>query len=111
MHTDPDVVYFRERYNLLLPHERAALQALAHVAGFKATSDLPHWLDPHERAALRAFLEAQPAVERLSYTAFTVGGQPLDFAPLLGEESSTPVPASVDAIAAGAPPPRAVSTA
>jgi alpha-galactosidase len=89
VHTDPDVVYFRERYNLLMPHERAALQALAHIAGFKATSDLPHWLDPHERDALRAFLEARPEVTRLGYATFTVGGQPVDFAPLLGEESHT----------------------
>ena len=38
---DPDVVYFRRRYNLLTGRERRWLQDLARVCGFRATSDPP----------------------------------------------------------------------
>ncbi len=38
---DPDVVYFRRRYNLLSRRERVVLQDLATVCGFRATSDPP----------------------------------------------------------------------
>jgi alpha-galactosidase len=60
VHVDPDVAYFRTRYNLLTPSERRLLQDLGLVAGFKATSDPPDWLDPEERESLRAFLEPVP---------------------------------------------------
>ena len=61
---DPDVVYFRRRYNLLSRRERAVLQDLATLCGFRATSDPPAWLDDRERAEMIEWFAAEPSVER-----------------------------------------------
>ncbi|RDI95297.1 alpha-galactosidase [Meiothermus sp. QL-1] len=79
VHTDPDVVFFRSRYNLLTPAQRAVLQDLALVAGFKATSDPPEWLDGEEREALRAWLLYSPAVEQTGPYTFSIDGREVDF--------------------------------
>ncbi len=79
VHVDPDVVYFRTRYNLLKPRERALIQDLALIADFRATSDLPEWLDPDERAALQNFLETQPAIERINHYKFCIDGREVDY--------------------------------
>jgi alpha-galactosidase len=76
---DPDVTFFRTRYNLLLSHEMDLLRTLTLITGFRATSDLPFWLDPGERQALNDFLVASPQIERLSYYRFRVAGQEVDF--------------------------------
>ncbi|GIW34298.1 glycoside hydrolase family 36 protein [Meiothermus sp.] len=79
VHTDPDVAYFRSRYNLLTPAQRAVLQDLALVAGFKATSDPPEWLDDEEREQLRAWLEATPSIEQTGPYSFKIGEREVDF--------------------------------
>ncbi len=79
VHTDPDVAYFRTRYNLLSPEQMQAIQDLALVSGFKATSDLPYWMDPAEREALKAFLEFNPLVERKGRFHFTIDGRDVHF--------------------------------
>ncbi len=79
VHTDPDVAYFRTRYNLLSPEQRGVLQDLALVAGFKATSDPPEWLDAEEREQLRAWLEADPPIEPLGPYRFRIGSRQVDF--------------------------------
>jgi alpha-galactosidase len=79
VHTDPDVVYFRTRYNLLTPAQRAVLQDLALVAGFKATSDPPEWLDGEEREQLKAWLEANPPVEQTDPYTFKIGEREVNF--------------------------------
>jgi alpha-galactosidase len=79
VHTDPDVVYFRTRQNSLTPEQKALLQDLATVAGFKATSDIPAWLTEAERAALQAFLEDQPQIERIGRYRYRLGGRQVDF--------------------------------
>jgi alpha-galactosidase len=83
MRTDPDVAYFAPVWNELTPDQRRLLQDLALVCGFKATSDLPQWLDDTTRAALRSFLEASPAVERLDRATFCIDGRRVDFSPAL----------------------------
>lgn len=83
IHTDPDVVYFRTRFNLLSPEEMTPLQALAHIAGFKATSDLPQWLSAEERSQLAQFLEASPTVTRRGRYVYDLDGAMFDFEPLL----------------------------
>ena len=45
------------------PRAAALLQDLARIAGFRATSDPPSWLDEAERAELRSFLAEVPTVE------------------------------------------------
>lgn len=76
---DPDVVYFRDRQSLLSPRQRALLADLAHVCGFKATSDPVRWLDPDERAALTAFLTLDKPVVQLGRYRFDLAGREVDF--------------------------------
>ncbi|GGN02035.1 alpha-galactosidase [Thermus composti] len=83
VHVDPDVVYFRSRFNLLRLEERRLQEALAHLTGFKATSDPPSWLLEEERAALERFLSEEGKVRRLGPYRFSLQGEELDYAPLL----------------------------
>ena len=83
VHVDPDVVYFRTRFNLLSPEEMRLQEALAHFTGFKATSDPPSWLLPEEKGRLEAFLAREVPVRRLGPYRFRVGEEEVDYAPLL----------------------------
>ncbi|KGQ23078.1 glycoside hydrolase family 36 protein [Thermus filiformis] len=83
VHPDPDVVYFRTRFNLLSPEAMALQRAMGWITGFKATSDPPSWLLPEEREALWAFLEAEPEVERLGPYRFRVGEDVVDYGTVL----------------------------
>lgn len=76
---DPDVVYFRTRYNLLLDWQRALLRDLAVVSGFRATSDPPAWLLPDELSELEAFLDDEPQIERLGAYRYAIDGRTVDF--------------------------------
>jgi alpha-galactosidase len=75
---DPDVVYFRQRQCLLTPHQRELLADLAHICGFKATSDPPSWLDRDERAALADFLALDKPAVQLGRYRFELGGREVD---------------------------------
>ena len=75
---DPDVVYFRARQNLLTPGQRDLLADLAHICGFKATSDPAGWLDPQERTALAAFLNRDEPAVQLDRYRFDLGGREVD---------------------------------
>ena len=77
--TDPDVAYFRSRYNLLDDTARGTLQDLARVAGFRGTSDPPAWLDAAERGALADFLAGEPVVEQVARHRYRVDGREIDF--------------------------------
>lgn len=76
---DPDVAFFRTRFNLMFPEQNRLLQDLAHIAGFRATSDLPAWLDPHERQALFEFLQTNPQIKRLDRHRFQINQRLVDF--------------------------------
>jgi len=77
--TDPDVAYFRSRECRLNDEQKSLLQDLALVCNFKATSDLPQWLDSDERDGLRSFLNAEPEIKQLSRYAFQIDGRAVDF--------------------------------
>lgn len=81
---DPDVAYFRTRYNLLTPPQRQALQDLARVTGFLATSDPPHWLEPGEREALERWLREEVPVRQSGRYRFVLGEREVDFGEWLG---------------------------
>lgn len=81
--TDPDVAYFCSIQNSLSPDQKKLLQDLALLCHFKATSDLPQWLDKEERQALHAFLEAQPAIQQTDRYTFQISGRHVDFAPAI----------------------------
>jgi alpha-galactosidase len=84
VHADPDVAFFRSRYDLLTPQQRRALQDLGLVAGFKGCSDPPAWLLPDERDALAAWLRDEPAVTRLGERVFLLDGRRVDFEAIVG---------------------------
>jgi alpha-galactosidase len=83
VHVDPDVVYFRTRFNLLRLEEMRLQEGLAHLTGFKATSDPPSWLLPEERARLLAFLSQEVPARRLGPYRLQVGEEVLDYACVL----------------------------
>ncbi len=83
VHVDPDVAYFRTRFNLLKPEEMRLQEALAHLTGFKATSDPPAWLSPEEGERLEAFLAQEVPARRLGPYRFRVGEDEVDYAALL----------------------------
>ncbi len=81
--TDPDVAFFRSRYDLLTPDQRLAGQDLALAAGVKGCSDLPSWLLPEEREALAGWLGQMPNVTRLGRRGFRLNGRRVDFSAIL----------------------------
>ena len=81
--TDPDVAYFRSRYISMNAEQKQTLQDLASVCDFKATSDLPQWLNADERAQLRTFLEARPAIECTGRYTYLLDGRTIDFSPAM----------------------------
>ena len=85
VHTDPDVVFFRTRYNLLSHEQKQLLQDLAQIAGFKSTSDLPKWLDPEELKQLESFFKESPACKRVGRYQYLIGNREVDFKNLIRE--------------------------
>ncbi len=80
--TDPDVVFFRARGNLMDDEQRRHLQDLAVIAGFRGTSDPPSWLDDAEREQLVAYFASVTRVEQLGAYRFSLDGRVVDFSPL-----------------------------
>ena len=85
---DPDVLYFRSRYNALQAREQQFLQDLGTISGFKATSDLPQWMSAGEREALREFLEANPGIEKVERYKYRIDGRDVDFTPVIPIQTS-----------------------
>ena len=81
--TDPDVVYFVEKGNLLAPEHKQLLQGLALVCRFKATSDLPQWMTLAEKEALRGFLNFEPKITKLSRLRYQIDDRLVDFTPAM----------------------------
>jgi alpha-galactosidase len=84
--TDPDVAYFNSNECSLNDEQKSLLQDLALVCNFKATSDLPHWLNSDERERLRSYLNAKPVIKQLSRYAFQIDDRIVDFS------SAAPLP-------------------
>jgi alpha-galactosidase len=80
---DPDVAYFRTQFNMLTPEQKAVLQDLVRVTGFRATSDLPAWLAPDERQQLLEFLSHEPQVSQIGRYRFRIDGREVDFSRLI----------------------------
>jgi alpha-galactosidase len=88
VNVDPDVSFFRSRYNALKPREKQLLQDLAAIAGFRAISDLPQWLKASEKETLREFLESAPAIKKRNRYEFQIDECITDFNPVI------PIPVS-----------------
>ena len=80
---DPDVIYFRSKYNALKPHENQLLQDLGTVTGFKGTSDLPTWMNKEEIGTIRRYIELTPTVVKSGRYKFQIDGRNVDFSPAI----------------------------
>lgn len=90
--TDPDVVYFRDTH--LSEMTARQLQAVAHIAGFKGTSDPPADLDAAQRQELTSFLSEDPSVSQLSRYLWRVGEVEVDLSPAAAGTTTEPTWAS-----------------
>jgi len=88
VNVDPDVIFFRSKYNALKPYEKQLLQDLGTISGFKATSDLPQWLNTQEKEILREFLESSPTVQKKGRYEYQIDGRIVDF------NQAMPIPTS-----------------
>jgi len=75
---DPDVMFFRSRYNALQPHEKQMLLDLGTISDFKATSDLPQWMNQTEIDSMREYLEAEVSVRKLSRYKYLINNREVD---------------------------------
>lgn len=90
---DPDVLYFRSKYNGLKAHETELLQDLGAITGFKATSDLLQWMSDSELENLREFLSSDPSVQKKNRYEYLVNGRSVDFSPAISiAESHSNIP-------------------
>ncbi len=92
---DPDVVYFRTRHNRMTRVQTQLLQDLVRLTGFKASSDLPRWLDPGERDALRDFLREPPEIKQISRYRYEIGGRTVDFSAVMPLPQPVRFPAQI----------------
>lgn len=83
VHTDPDVAYFRAIECTLDEEQKTILQDMTQICEFKATSDLPHWWTDTKREQVRAWLTAEPAIQRTGRATFSLDGRAVDFSPVL----------------------------
>lgn len=79
VNVDPDVAFFRSKYNWLQSQENELLQDLALICGFKATSDLPQWMNGAEKKNLREFLGSAPNVQKKKRHLYQIDGRAVDF--------------------------------
>ena len=85
---DPDVLYFRSKYNALGPNERQLLQDLGTITGFKATSDLPQWLTAKEQETLSDFLKSNFTVEKKRRYEYQIDEREVDFSAVVPVQSA-----------------------
>jgi alpha-galactosidase len=90
---DPDVMFFRSKHNALKSHEQQLLLDLGTISGFKATSDLPQWMNRQELDTLREFLEAEVQIQKISRYKYQLDGREVDFSPAipLAEHRHVPI--------------------
>ena len=88
VNVDPDVMFFRSKHNALRSGENQLLRDLGMISGFKATSDLPQWMNKVDRATLEKFLESMPTIQKINRYEFQIDGRSVDF------QAVVPLPAS-----------------
>ncbi|HEX9332318.1 MAG TPA: glycoside hydrolase family 36 protein, partial [Anaerolineales bacterium] len=88
VNVDPDVMFFRSKHNALQSHENQLLQDLGIISGFKATSDLPQWINAADKKILREYLESTPTVRKKKRYEYEINGRNVDFKPAIPISSS-----------------------
>jgi alpha-galactosidase len=76
---DPDVMFFRSKYNALKPTEQQLLLDLGTISGFKATSDLPQWMSRKNLDSVHEYLEADIHVRKISRYKYQLNNREVDF--------------------------------
>ncbi|MEP7136747.1 MAG: glycoside hydrolase family 36 protein [Chloroflexota bacterium] len=76
---DPDVMFFRSKFNWLKPDEKQLLLDLGTISGFKATSDLLQWMNRQELDALRSYLETDVNIRKISRYKYQLNDREVDF--------------------------------
>jgi alpha-galactosidase len=89
---DPDVMFFRSRHNALKSDERQLLLDLGTISCFKATSDLPQWMNNRELDSLREFLETDIDVRKTSRYKYQLDGREVDFSPAMPLHAHRKIP-------------------
>lgn len=79
LNIDPDVAFFRTRYNLLNSEQKRMLLDLVAITGFKATSDLPLWLDDAELQTLVEFMQTEISCQKSGNYQYLVNNRLVDF--------------------------------
>jgi hypothetical protein len=59
------------------------------ISGFKATSDLPEWMNTSDTETLREFLESDPKVQKKKRYEYRINDRAVDFRPTIPILSST----------------------
>ena len=80
---DPDVMFFRSQHNALEAAEQQLLLDLGTISGFKATSDLPQWMNRSDLDSVRKFLEADIHVRKISRYKYQLNDREVDFSPAI----------------------------
>ena len=94
VNVDPDVSFFRSKYNSLKLQEKQLLQDLGTISGFKAISDLPQWLNASEKGSLKKYLDSTPVVQKRGRYEFQINRHIADFnaaVPLQTSKAKIPV--------------------
>ncbi len=92
VNTDPDVIFFRTKFNWLKTPEKQLLADLGSISNFRATSDLPQWLDKAQKAELRQYLEATPQIQKISRYVYQIDGRKIDFSTKIPLQTGAQVP-------------------
>ena len=93
---DPDVVYFRSQHNTMTAEEKLLLQELALLCNFKATSDVPAWLNDDECNELNQFFKTPTVtLERNGRYLFKLNDRQVDFTKAI---SMPPIPKGITSI-------------
>ncbi|MGB9641081.1 MAG: hypothetical protein ACPL4H_09230, partial [Anaerolineales bacterium] len=63
--------------------QRCLLQDLAQICQFRATSELPQWLNQGEILLLKQFFEKEAVVTRIGKYSYRVNGREVDFSSVI----------------------------
>jgi alpha-galactosidase len=94
VNVDPDVMFFRSKYNALRAHENRLLQDLGIISGFRATSDLPQWMNTSDKKSLQEYLELTSTVQKKKRYRYEIDGRGVDFSsavPISSSDKNIPI--------------------
>ena len=89
---DPDVMFFRSKHNALQLHEKQLLLDLGTITRFKATSDLPQWMNQQDTASLRDFMETNSDIQKISRYEYQINDRIVDFSSAIPIHAHRKVP-------------------